>query len=179
MVAGQGRERITQPPFHTLISASSFLEYAFVRWVLVPATTPAIVDYVVPQQRVDVGDRSYRVDYEFVGRDKRISIELDGFAYHGSWTAFTYDRLRQNDLAVTGRTVLRFSYETIRTETARCVAQIQAMLAQDPLLALCIDAFPIIERPAMDPDPLYAFAPVSPTATPRSPMNAYFDAVRY
>jgi len=161
------------------IPASSFLEYAFVRWVLLPATTPAIVGYVVPQQRVDVGDRSYRVDYEFVGRNTRISIELDGYAYHGNRTAFTYDRLRQNDLAVSGRMVLRFSYEAIRMETARCVGQLQAMLARDAWLASFINPSPVIERPDMDPDPLYAFAPVSPKATSSSLESAYFDAVRY
>ena len=60
-------------------------------------------------------------------------IELDGFAYHGSRQAFTYDRLRQNDLIATGRSIVRFSYDSIRTDTARCVDQLQAVLRLDPL----------------------------------------------
>lgn len=170
---------MTQLPLHTLLPAASFLEYAFVRWVLDPAATPDVVHYVVPQQRVDVESRTYRVDYELVGRDKRISIELDGYAFHGSWTAFTYDRLRQNDLAVSGRIVLRFSYDAIRTETARCVAQLQSIMSQDASLALLVDEDPVIDQPDMDPDPLHAFDAVSSRGEMSSMTNSYFDAVRH
>jgi superfamily II DNA or RNA helicase/very-short-patch-repair endonuclease len=165
-------------PLHEVLSAQSFLEYAFLRWVLVPAVRPEIVDRVVPQQRVDVDGRTYRVDYEIVGREKRVSIELDGYAFHGDRAAFSYDRLRQNDLAATGRTVLRFSYDAIRLETARCVAQLQATLAQDPALVPFIIDHPIVEPPEMDPDPLHGLAPPPTKGETGHTMTSYFDTVR-
>lgn len=165
-------------PLAEALPADSFLEYAFVRWVLAAAVKPEIVDHVVPQQRVEVDERSYRVDYEIVGLEKRISVELDGYAYHGHRAAFSYDRLRQNDLAATGRTVLRFSYDAIRSETARCVAQLQAILAQDPSLSRFIIDRPTIEQPEMNPDPLYGFAPAAIQGGNDRLMNSYFDTVR-
>ncbi len=166
---------MTRLSLHEALPAASFLEYAFLRWVLSPAVRLDIIDYVVPQQLVQVNDRTYRVDYEITGQDKRISIELDGFAFHGDRSAFNYDRLRQNDLAITGRTVIRFSYDAIRTETARCVDQLQATLAQDTTLSSFVIDEPIIEEPMMDPDPLKALAPAPQE---RSAMNVYFDTVR-
>lgn len=72
--------------------------------------------------------------------------------------------------------VVRFSYDSIRTDTARCIAQLQAVLAADPLLAGLVIADPQIEAPEMDPDPLYALAP-SPLG--RSAVSGtYFDGVR-
>jgi superfamily II DNA or RNA helicase/very-short-patch-repair endonuclease len=165
------------------LSASSFLEWAFLRWVLAAAARPDITKHTVAQQPVQVDGRQYRIDYEFVGGRERIAVELDGFQYHGSRQAFTYDRLRQNDLAATGRQVVRFTYDAIRNDTARCVAQLQAMLALDARLAEFINPAPRIEQPDMDPDPLHALdAP--PHRQPRiqdsymTTTTSYFDGVR-
>jgi superfamily II DNA or RNA helicase/very-short-patch-repair endonuclease len=160
------------------LSAESFLEYAFLRWVLTPAVQPEILPRVVPQQAVQVEGRTYRVDYEFIGDEKRISIELDGYAYHGDRAAFSYDRMRHNDLITTGRTVLRFSYDAIRHDTVRCVEQLQAILAQDPALARFAIEQPVIERPEMDPDPLYALAPARGERRSGEQVSAYFASVR-
>lgn len=40
-------------PLWELIPSSSFLEYAFLRWVLAPAATPEIVAYTVHQAPVE------------------------------------------------------------------------------------------------------------------------------
>src|SRR4030095_7001260 len=165
----------------TSIPSSSFLEYAFVRWVLVPALRPAIVDHLFPQAEVDIDSRRYRVDYEVRGKDRIFVIELDGFEFHGNWHAFNYDRLRQNDLHATGRVVVRFSYDAIRSETGRCVAQLQAVLRQDALLKGLLTQNPIVEQPDMDPDPLASLRP-SPFARPPrgggDSLSGYFDDVR-
>jgi superfamily II DNA or RNA helicase/very-short-patch-repair endonuclease len=158
------------------LPAASFLEHAFVRWVLTPAVQPALLTHVMPQQQVSVGGHTYRVDYEVVGQERTIAIELDGYEFHGDRAAFTYDRLRQNDLAATGRTVVRFSYDAIRRDTARCVAQLQAVLVLDPLLATLLVPTPIIEPPAMDPDPLYGLQPRS--SRTEGMTQSYFDTVR-
>lgn len=124
-------------PLHEILPADSFLEYAFLRWVLGPAAKPRIAQHVVPQCELDVQGRRYRIDYEIVGYERTFAVELDGFEFHGNRYAFSYDRLRQNDLHATGRVVVRFSYDAIRLDVARCVAQLQAVLALDPCLRRC------------------------------------------
>lgn len=168
-------------PLWSTISSTSFLEYAFVRWVLAPAVDPKMATYVTPQAEAGVEGCNYAIDYEIRGSQNIVALELDGFAYHGSRQAFTYDRLRQNDLIATGRSIVRFSYDSIRTDTARCVEQLQAVLSLDPLLATMLVANPLIEVPDMDPDPLMALGP-SP-AKPQSDVHdggsvsVYFESV--
>jgi superfamily II DNA or RNA helicase len=160
--------------FETL-SADSFLEWAFLRWILHPATRPEIAVRVHPQSELVAGDRHYRLDYEIVGDEHRIVVELDGFEYHGTRNAFSYDRLRQNDLVAAERIVVRFSYDSIRSETGRCIDQLQRVLALDPALRACLEPHPVVEVPEMEPDPLYALAP----APGRAPMSdTYFDEAR-
>jgi superfamily II DNA or RNA helicase/very-short-patch-repair endonuclease len=159
-----------------LIPASSYLEEAFLRWVLAPAVDASIVSRVHSQHPVTVNERAYRLDYLIAGESLRLAVELDGFAFHSDRAAFTYDRLRQNDLAATGLTVLRFSYDAVRVDTARCVAQLQAMLRQDPLLAPLVTAVPRIEIPDMDGDPMRAADPPGCAELPSG--GAYFAGVR-
>jgi very-short-patch-repair endonuclease len=118
------------------IGSSSFLEYAFLRWVLAPAVSNDINVCITAQREIEVGDRRYSIDYEIRGAEQVLAIELDGFEFHSSRKAFSYDRLRQNDLHATGCTVVRFSYDSIRSETERCVSQLQSLLALDPKLRL-------------------------------------------
>jgi len=164
------------------LPSDSYLEWAFLRWVLAPAVLPGFEAFVAPQQQAEVEGHRYRVDYELIGEAMRISVELDGFEFHGDRAAFTYDRLRQNDLAATGRVVVRFTYDAIRTDTGRCVAQLQALLVTDPRLAAFVDPDPYVETPEMDPDPLHAMDPPPRRATvdPDEAMSdvSYFDGVR-
>jgi superfamily II DNA or RNA helicase/very-short-patch-repair endonuclease len=162
------------PSFSFLLSSASYLESAFVRWVLSPAVRLDIARWIVPQQRVEIGDRTYFVDYEFLGADTSISVELDGFEFHSARAAFTYDRLRQNDLAATGRIVIRFSYDAIRLDTARCVDQLQNALKRDSRFRGLLIENPVVERPDMQASPLFALQPVRPRSTPMT----YFDTVR-
>src|SRR5262245_10429335 len=118
-------------PAHTSLRSDSFLEYAFLRWVLAPATRPEILGHITPQAEWECDTRRYLLDYEIAGPSLRVAVELDGFEFHSSRDAFTYDRLRQNDLHAVGLIVVRFSYDAIRLDTARCVAQLQALLARD------------------------------------------------
>ena len=140
-----------------LISSESFLEYAFLRWVLTPAVKAESLRLISPQQEISIEGRRYRVDYAVVGQTLRLAIELDGFEFHGNRAAFTYDRLRQNDLHAAGWAVIRFSYDSIRLETRRCVSQLRAIMALDPLLSGMLVEEPHIETPDMEPNPLYAF----------------------
>ncbi|MFF1872607.1 DEAD/DEAH box helicase family protein [Kitasatospora herbaricolor] len=159
-----------------MIPATSFLEEAFLRWVLTPAVEPGIVALVHSQYPVTVNERRYQLDYLISGRTLQLAVELDGFAFHSDRTAFTYDRMRQNDLAATGLTVLRFSYDAVRTDTARCVAQLQAMLCRDASLAPLVTARPHVEVPDMTGDPMRAADP--PRHLQPFEGGGYFDRVR-
>ncbi|MEU4643374.1 DEAD/DEAH box helicase family protein [Micromonospora sp. NPDC023814] len=159
-----------------VLPSDSFLEWAFLRWVLTPAASQAIVARLRPQAEVTVDGRTYRLDYEIRGDELTVAVELDGFTVHGTRAAFTYDRLRQNDLMATGRAVVRFSYDAIRSGTARCVAQLQALLTRDPALALLVSPDPHVEAPDMAPDPIWALAPSPRAASPTS--SGYFVGVR-
>ncbi len=146
-------------PLWRVLPSSSFLEYAFLRWVLSPAARPEVAAHVVPQAEVEVDGHRYRIDYELRGAERSVAVELDGFEFHGTRQAFSYDRLRQNDLHAAGYLVLRFSYDSIRSETRRCVEQLQAIVRRDPLLGLLLEPCPMIEPPEMDPDPMFALRP--------------------
>ncbi|MGC2236549.1 MAG: DUF559 domain-containing protein [Pyrinomonadaceae bacterium] len=103
-------------PIYEVLSSESFLEYAFLRWILASAVHSETVKYLKAQEEVSINDRSYRIDYAIFGEEIKIAVELDGFEFHGSRQAFSYDRLRQNDLQAAGWTILRFSYDSVRTK---------------------------------------------------------------
>jgi superfamily II DNA or RNA helicase/very-short-patch-repair endonuclease len=159
-----------------LVVGQSFLENAFVRWVLAPAVTRELAEHVVGQHPVTVADRTYRLDFLVAGSRLRVAIELDGFAFHSSKAAFVYDRIRQNDLASLGFVVLRFSYDAIRDDTRRCVAQLQTVLRRDPTLAGYVIDDPVVPVPHdMTPNPLGLATPPAPVP-PVQPD--YFDLAR-
>lgn len=170
------RKRRTEMTQSERLSAESFLENAFLRWILAPAVKPEIADHVKPQHDVPWAGHTYRVDYAIIGQTSLIAIELDGFAFHSGRNAFSYDRLRQNDLHAAGWITVRFSYDMIRLEPGRCVVQLQAVLNQDPLLATFVLARPVIEQPDMDPDPLAGLTPLLRSI--REMPSSYFDSIR-
>jgi len=160
-----------------LIPSDSYLEEAFLRWVLSAAARPAIAPQVTPQEAVAVSGRSYRVDYVLRGAGQPIAVELDGFAYHGNRDAFTYDRLRQNDLTAAGYQILRFSYEAIRTDTERCVAQVQAVCAEDAVFAPLLRIPPVVAVPDMPVG--FGTSPLVFVAKEQGvQVSSYFNSVR-
>jgi superfamily II DNA or RNA helicase len=158
------------------IPSDSFLEYAFLRWVLHPAARPEVAQFITPQLEVRVSDRKYRIDYAVCGSAYRFAVELDGFEFHGNRHAFSYDRMRQNDLHAAGFVVVRFSYDSIRLDTERCVRQLQAVFALDVRIAEHLIDGPRVEKPEMEPDPLYGLA-APPTKRKEMP-SSYFETVR-
>lgn len=163
-------------PLYDTIPSDSFLEYAFLRWVLHPAARPEVARFVTPQLEVTVSDRKYRIDYAVGGSTYRFAVELDGFEFHGNRHAFSYDRMRQNDLHAAGFVVVRFSYDSIRLDTERCVRQLQAVFALDTQIAEYLIDTPRVEKPEMEPNPLYGLA-APPTKRKEMP-SSYFETVR-
>lgn len=157
-----------------ILSSNSFLEYAFLKYVLGPATRPSLTPLVHPQHQIQVGDQVYFLDYLLNGERLRVAIELDGYAFHSDRQAFSYDRLRQNDLQTAGLSILRFSYDNIRNETGRCIRQLQALMRQDPALRQHLEANVHVPVPQMDPSPLYALQP-----SPRRRQSPVFAEADY
>lgn len=59
------------------------------------------------QHRVTLGSRRCRIDLAYP--DLKLAIEIDGWTFHRTRTAFDEDRARANDLVVAGWNVLRFT----------------------------------------------------------------------
>jgi very-short-patch-repair endonuclease len=79
----------------------------------------------VQQHRVRLGKRTFRIDLAYPLA--KLAIELDGWEFHSSRTAFDDDRARANALVAAGWTVLRF---TSRSTDAEIVACVRAALGQ-------------------------------------------------
>jgi len=78
------------------------------------------------QVAVTVGHRLFRLDFAYSAR--RIAIECDGFATHGTRAAFEEDRERQNLLILGGWTILRFTWRQIVSRPDEVVAHVRAAL---------------------------------------------------
>jgi restriction endonuclease-like protein/putative AbiEi antitoxin of type IV toxin-antitoxin system len=73
-------------------------------------------DHGIPRPDINARIEGYEVD--FVWRDKRLIVEVDGYAYHRSPTAFEADRERDIDLARAGWLVRRFTWTQITRRPA-------------------------------------------------------------
>jgi very-short-patch-repair endonuclease len=73
----------------------------------------------VQQHRVRTGGRTFRIDLAYP--DLRLAIELDGWAYHNTRTAFDDDRARANLLVADGWTVVRFTSRSTEREIVTCI----------------------------------------------------------
>jgi very-short-patch-repair endonuclease len=69
------------------------------------------------------------LDVAFV--DRRVVVEVDGWAYHRDLDAFRRDPRRQNALVLAGWTVLRVTWHDLVSDPERVVAQIAAVLVDD------------------------------------------------
>lgn len=71
----------------------------------------------------------YRVDFAYP--DRRLLIELDGRATHGTAEAFEADPVRQNELVLDGWTVLRFTWKQMTEDPDYILATIRRALSHD------------------------------------------------
>lgn len=73
----------------------------------------------------EVFDGRYRLDFALP--DKKIGIELDGYAWHSDRKTFTKDRARQRELELDGWRLIRFSGSEINASPEGCVRQAAAL----------------------------------------------------
>jgi very-short-patch-repair endonuclease len=83
-----------------------------------------------PETNVRIG--GYEVD--FLWRDQRLVVEVDGFAYHGSRAAFERDRRKDADLQAAGLRTTRVTYRQIRHEPLALSANLAASLNASPAI---------------------------------------------
>jgi very-short-patch-repair endonuclease len=72
-------------------------------------------------ERPETNTRIEGMEVDFVWRDRRLIVEVDGYAYHRSPADFERDRERDVTLAVAGWRVMRFTWTQI-TDRAGWVA---------------------------------------------------------
>jgi very-short-patch-repair endonuclease len=68
----------------------------------------------------------YEVDFAFV--EERVAIEVDGWAWHSDPARFRHDRERQNNLVLSGWTVLRFTWHDLTQGADRVITTIRSAL---------------------------------------------------
>jgi very-short-patch-repair endonuclease len=84
----------------------------------------------LPTPQVNIGKRNGRLiaRVDFVCRDLRLVIALDGERYHSDRNTFRKDRRQQNDLVLEGYQVLRFTAWDVFAAPEYVVASVVAAL---------------------------------------------------
>lgn len=81
----------------------------------------------LPTPEVNTTVQGHEVD--FLWRDSRLVVEVDGWAAHGTRSAFERDRRRDADLLAAGWRVLRISWERLRSEPLWVAERLAEVLA--------------------------------------------------
>ena len=82
----------------------------------------------LPDPEVNAWLHGYEVD--FLWRDRRRVVEVDGHAYHSTRQAATRDRRKDNDLEIAGFRVTRFTADQILHDPDDTLARAKQVLAQ-------------------------------------------------
>jgi very-short-patch-repair endonuclease len=85
-----------------------------------------IRDARLPRPETNARVAGYEVD--LLWRDRRLIVEVDGFAFHGSRRAFERDRARDVDLQAAGYRVVRFTWRQITQQPHAVVARLAVLL---------------------------------------------------
>jgi very-short-patch-repair endonuclease len=81
----------------------------------------------LPEPAVNVLVEGFEVDMAW--RDRRLVVELDGYAFHQTRAAFERDRARDAALQVAGYRVLRVTARRLADEPAAIAEAISRLLA--------------------------------------------------
>jgi very-short-patch-repair endonuclease len=81
----------------------------------------------LPEPEVNVRLGRYEVD--FLWRDARLVVELDGYEFHSTREAFERDRARDADLQSRSFRVLRFTWRQVRDSPKEVARTVRELLA--------------------------------------------------
>jgi very-short-patch-repair endonuclease len=76
-----------------------------------------------------VNARVNHYEVDFLWREQRLIVEVDGYAYHGTRAAFERDRARDADLQARGYRVMRVTWRQLVDEPEALIARIAQALA--------------------------------------------------
>jgi hypothetical protein len=65
--------------------------------------------------------------------DRRLTVELDSYTYHGSRHAWEQDRRREREAYARGDEFRRYTYGDVFEHPARMLAELRSLLATGPL----------------------------------------------
>ena len=82
-------------------------------------------EFPAPEVNVRIG----RHEVDFLWRDQRLVVEVDGFAFHSSRAAFERDRRRDAELGTLGFRVMRVTWRQIVDEPQALIARLATALA--------------------------------------------------
>jgi very-short-patch-repair endonuclease len=85
----------------------------------------------LPQPEVNARVGPHEVD--FLWRNRRLIVEVDGFRHHGDRSAFERDRAKDAHLQRLGFRVLRFTWRQIRGTPAIVARTLRALVGQESL----------------------------------------------
>jgi very-short-patch-repair endonuclease len=80
--------------------------------------------------RPEVNSRVDRYEVDFLWRDARLIVEVDGWASHGSRSAFEEDRERDTQLAVLGYVVVRFTWRQVTRSPSTVAGTVRTLLSE-------------------------------------------------
>jgi very-short-patch-repair endonuclease len=83
----------------------------------------------LPEPRVNVHLHGYLVD--FLWSSQRLVVEVDGYGFHSHRRAFETDRKRDGTLVAAGYRVIRVTWDQLRREPMRVVANVASALAHE------------------------------------------------
>ena len=77
----------------------------------------------------DVNVRIGPIEVDFLWREERLIVEVDGFRFHASRAAFERDRLRDAELQASGFRVMRVTWRQLTRTREATLARIASALA--------------------------------------------------
>jgi very-short-patch-repair endonuclease len=78
----------------------------------------------------DVNTPLHGFEVDFLWREQRLVVEIDGYAYHSDRQAFEGDRSRDATLAAHGYRVIRVTWRQLRDAPTAVVARVAQALAR-------------------------------------------------
>lgn len=77
----------------------------------------------------EVNARLHGFEVDFLWREAKLVVEIDGYQFHGTRRAFEYDRRKDAKLAAAGITVIRFTWGELVREALAVIARLAQTLA--------------------------------------------------
>jgi very-short-patch-repair endonuclease len=114
------RSLLAADPIHV----RSDIEHAFVRLC-------RQAQLAAPQVNAEVSVEGRVFEVDCCWRDRRIVIEVDGYAFHGGRSRANTDRDRDQLLAIAGWTVIRFTADQIRDDPDEVVRRLRLLLGRE------------------------------------------------